>query len=69
MQMENSFALDLLKRQPSNIIYNIDSIRHFDPMILYSTDVIPEVVSMLSQELPNTPTYRFEYKDNQLVIE
>lgn len=67
MQMENSFALDLLKRQPSNIIYNIDSIRHFDPMILYSTDVVYKVVSMLSQELPNTPTYRFEYKDNQLL--
>ena len=67
MPMENSFALDLLKRQPSNIIYNIDSIRHFDPMILYSTDVVYKVVSMLSQELPNTPTYRFEYKDNQLL--
>lgn len=67
MQMENSFALDLLKRQPSNIIYNIDSIRHFDPMMLYSTDVVYKVVSMLSQELPNTPTYRFEYKDNQLL--
>lgn len=67
MQMESSFALDLLKMQPSNIIYNIDSIRHFDPMILYSTDVVYKVVSMLSQELPNTPTYRFEYKDNQLL--
>lgn len=67
LQMENSFALDLLKRQPSNIIYNIDSIRHFDPMILYSTDVVYKVVSMLSQELPTTPTYRFEYKDNQLL--
>lgn len=67
MQMESSFALDLLKMQPSNIIYNIDSIRHFDPMILYSTDVVYKVVSMLSQELSNTPTYRFEYKDNQLL--
>ena len=67
LQMESSFALDLLKMQPSNIIYNIDSIRHFDPMILYSTDVVYKVVSMLSQELSNTPTYRFEYKDNQLL--
>lgn len=67
MQMESNFALDLLRKQSSNIIYNIDSIRHFDPMILYSTDVVYKVVSMLSQELPNTPTYRFEYKDNQLL--
>lgn len=67
MQMENSFALDLLKRQPSNIIYNIDNIRHFDPMTQYSYEVIKKVISILVQDLPNTPTYRFEYKDNQLL--
>lgn len=67
MQMENSFALDLLKRQPSNIIYNIDNIRHFEPMTQYSYDVIRKVISILVQELPKTPTYRFEYKDNPLL--
>ena len=67
MQMENSFALDLLKRQPSNIIYNIDNIRHFDPMTQYSYDVIKKVISILVQDLPKTPTYRFEYKDNPLL--
>ena len=67
LQMENSFALDLLKRQPSNIIYNIDNIRHFDPMTQYSYDVIEKVISILVQELPKTPTYRFEYKDNPLL--
>lgn len=67
MQMENSFALDLLKRQPSNIIYNIDNIRHFEPMTQYSNDVIRKVISILVQELPKTSTYRFEYKDNPLL--
>ncbi len=67
MQMESNFALDLLKKQSSNIIYNIDSIRHFDPMTLYSSDVVKKVISILTQELPNEPTYRFEYKDNQLL--
>lgn len=67
MQMESSFALDLLKKRSSNIIYNIDSIRHFDPMTLYSSDVVRKVISILTQELPNEPTYRFEYKDNQLL--
>lgn len=67
LQMENSFALDLLKRQPSNIIYNIDNIRHFDPMTQYSYEVIKKVISILVQDLPKTPTYRFEYKDNPLL--
>lgn len=67
MQMESNFALDLLRKQSSNIIYNIDRIRHFDPMTLYSSDVVMKVISILTKELPNEPTYRFEYKDNQLL--
>lgn len=67
MQMESSFALDLLTKKSSNLIYNIDSIRHFDPMALYSSDVVMKVISILTKELPNEPTYRFEYKDNQLL--
>lgn len=67
MQMESNFAIDLLKKQPSNIIYNIDSIRHFDPMTLYSSNVVRKVIGLLTKELLNEPTYRFEYKDNQLL--
>ena len=67
MQFESTLALELLERHPSNIIYNIDNIRHFDSMALYSNDIIKKVISILKQELPNMPTYRFEYKDNQLL--
>ena len=67
VQYDNNLAVELLNREKSNSIYNIDAIRNFDSSTLYSSTVVLKVIKILNQELEKVPTYRFEYQDNLLL--
>jgi len=61
---ETTLCMDLLKKSNNTSIRNLDNLVYFTEGVMTNARVAREVISILAEELPLMPQYRFEYKDS-----
>lgn len=70
---QNDIALcrELIKQTNDNSIYSLDSLSYFEQGVgvNHSKGVIDDTLDILLEKLPNTPKYRFEYKEPNTLLD
>ena len=67
IRQDEAFCEDLLRKESSNSIYNLDRLGTFLPSVQFASNIVRTTIETLNNKLKDNPEYRFEYQESDLL--
>lgn len=67
IRQDEAFCEDLLRKESSNSIYNLDRLGTFLPSVQFASNIVCTTIETLNNKLKDNPEYRFEYQESDLL--